>query len=41
VETEIAEADREAKSLGVKFQILMRYDLPDGLGSRTMVQVAR
>lgn len=40
VETEIAEAAREAKSLGVKFQIVMRYQLPDGLGARNIVQIA-
>jgi 16S rRNA (guanine527-N7)-methyltransferase len=41
VETEIAEADREAKSLGVKFEIVMRYELPDSLGSRSIVQITR
>jgi 16S rRNA (guanine527-N7)-methyltransferase len=41
VETEIAESAREAKSLGVKFEIVMRYDLPDGLGARSVVQIAR
>lgn len=39
-ETEIAEAAREAKSLGVKFEIVMRYQLPDGLGARNIVQIA-
>ncbi len=28
VETEIAEAARDAKSLGVGFEIVMRYELP-------------
>lgn len=41
VETEIAEASREAKSLSVKFEIVMRYELPDGLGTRNVVQIAR
>lgn len=41
VETEIAEAHREAKSLSVKFEIVMRYELPDGLGVRNIVQIAR
>jgi 16S rRNA (guanine527-N7)-methyltransferase len=40
VETEIAAASREAKSLGVKFEIVMRYELPDGLGARNIVQIA-
>lgn len=41
VEDEINEADREGKSLGVKFEIVMRYELPDGLGARSIVQIAR
>jgi 16S rRNA (guanine527-N7)-methyltransferase len=41
VETEIAEAARDAKLLGVKFEIVMRYDLPDGLGARSVVQLSR
>ena len=41
VETEMAEAARDAKSLGVKIEIVMRYELPDGLGTRSMVQIAR
>lgn len=40
VEAEIAEATRDAKLLGVKFEIVMRYDLPDGLGARNIVQIA-
>jgi 16S rRNA (guanine527-N7)-methyltransferase len=40
-EDEIAEADREGKALGVKFEIVMRYELPDGLGMRSIVQIAR
>jgi 16S rRNA (guanine527-N7)-methyltransferase len=41
VEDEIVEADRAGKSLGVKFEIVMRYELPDGLGVRSIVQIAR
>jgi 16S rRNA (guanine527-N7)-methyltransferase len=41
VDAEIAEATRDVKTLGVKIEILMRYDLPDGLGTRTIVQIAR
>lgn len=41
VETEIADAAREAKLLGVKFAIVMHYELPDGLGTRNIVQLAR
>jgi 16S rRNA (guanine527-N7)-methyltransferase len=40
-EAEIAEASREAGVLGVKFEIVMRYELPDGLGTRSIVQIAR
>ena len=41
VETEIAEAARDAKLMGVKFEIVMHYDLPDGLGTRNIVEIAR
>jgi 16S rRNA (guanine527-N7)-methyltransferase len=41
VETEIAEASRDARMLGVKFEIVMRYDLPDGLGTRNIVEISR
>ncbi len=41
VATEIAEAEREAKALGVAFEIVMRYELPDGLGTRNIVQITR
>lgn len=41
VEDEIAGAEREAKSLGVRFEIVMRYELPDGLGTRNIVQISR
>lgn len=41
VEAEIAEAAREAALLRVRFEIVMRYDLPDGLGARNIVQIAR
>jgi 16S rRNA (guanine527-N7)-methyltransferase len=41
VEAEIAEADREGKALDVKFEIVMRYELPDGLGTRNIVQIAK
>ncbi len=41
VETEIAEAARDAKLMGVKFEIVMKYDLPDGLGTRNIVEIAR
>jgi 16S rRNA (guanine527-N7)-methyltransferase len=40
LETEIADAAREARTLGVRFEIVMRYELPDGLGSRSIVQIA-
>ncbi len=41
IEAEIAEASREAASLGVKFEILMHYELPDSLGARNIVQISR
>lgn len=40
-ESEVAEAAREAKALGVRIEIVMRYELPDGLGARSIVQIAR
>jgi 16S rRNA (guanine527-N7)-methyltransferase len=40
VETEIADAAREAQLLGVKFAIVMRYELPNDLGTRNIVQLA-
>jgi 16S rRNA (guanine527-N7)-methyltransferase len=39
VESEIADAEREAKMAGVKFEIVMRYELPEGLGARNIVQI--
>lgn len=39
VEAEIAEATRDAKLPGLKFEIAMRYDLPDGLGARNIVHI--
>lgn len=41
VEAEIAEAARDARLLGVKIEIVMRYSLPDGLGTRTIVEIAK
>jgi 16S rRNA (guanine527-N7)-methyltransferase len=41
VEAEIAEAARGAESLGVAFDVVMRYELPDGLGTRSIVQIAK
>ncbi len=40
-ESEVAEAAREAKALGVRIEIVMRYELPDDLGARSIVQIAR
>ena len=36
---EIAEAEKEAGKLRAKMAVVMRYDLPDSLGSRTIVQI--
>ncbi len=41
VETEIAEASIEAKKREIAMRILERYHLPDSLGSRTIVELAR
>jgi 16S rRNA (guanine527-N7)-methyltransferase len=40
VDQEIADAASEAKKLRARMEVLMRYDLPDSLGSRTIVQIA-
>jgi len=39
-EREIAESAREAGKIRARMQIAMRYELPDGLGARTIVQIA-
>ena len=41
VQTEIDEATRDAAALGVRFEIVMHYELPDGLGTRNIVQITR
>jgi 16S rRNA (guanine527-N7)-methyltransferase len=41
VEAEIAEASREAKALGVGFEIVTRYSLPDGAGVRNIVAIIK
>ena len=41
VEDDIAAAVREAKSLSVRFEIVMRYELPDGLGTRSIVHISK
>ncbi len=38
-EREIAEAAREAGRLRARLEVVMRYDLPDSLGTRTIVQI--
>jgi 16S rRNA (guanine527-N7)-methyltransferase len=38
-EQEIAEAAAEARKLRAHLEIVMRYDLPDSLGARTIVQI--
>lgn len=40
VDQEIAEASREAARLRVDIGIAMRFELPDGNGSRTMIEIA-
>ena len=39
VETEMREAEWEAKRRRVRMEIALRYELPDGLGSRTIVRI--
>jgi 16S rRNA (guanine527-N7)-methyltransferase len=36
---EIAEAAAEARKIRARMEIVMRYDLPDSLGARTIVQI--
>lgn len=40
-ETEIAEAAAEIKKYRMHLQVVARYDLPDGLGTRTVVEMTR
>jgi 16S rRNA (guanine527-N7)-methyltransferase len=39
VEREIAGADRELKKLRASVRVVMRYDLPDSLGARAIVEI--
>jgi len=41
VETEIAEASVEARKRQIRMRVVERYDLPDGLGTRTIVEMVR
>ena len=41
VATEIAEASIEAKKRNVAIRVIQRYDLPDALGTRTIVELTR
>jgi 16S rRNA (guanine527-N7)-methyltransferase len=38
-EQEIAEAAAEARKIRARMEVVMRYDLPDSLGTRTIVQI--
>jgi 16S rRNA (guanine527-N7)-methyltransferase len=38
-EREIAEAATEARKVRARMEVVMRYDLPDSLGARTIVQI--
>lgn len=40
VEHELKEAETEAKQRRVRMSVVMRYDLPDSLGTRTIVRIA-
>ena len=41
VDSEIAEAARDAKALGVSFTTAMQYELPDGFGARRIVEIRK
>lgn len=41
VETEIAEAAAEARKRQIKMKVIHRYELPDSLGARTIVELTR
>jgi 16S rRNA (guanine527-N7)-methyltransferase len=41
VEQEMAEAAQEAQKRKVKMEVVMRYELPEGQGSRTIVALAK
>jgi 16S rRNA (guanine527-N7)-methyltransferase len=36
---EIAESSKEARRIHARISVILRYDLPDSLGTRTMVQI--
>ncbi len=38
-ETEIAEAASDARKRGIRMRVIERYDLPDSLGTRTIVEL--
>ncbi len=38
-EQEIAEAEKELKKFRLRAEVVMRYDLPDALGTRTVIQL--
>ena len=40
-ESEITDSAREAARLGVGMKVVMRYDLPDAMGRRTIVEIAK
>jgi 16S rRNA (guanine527-N7)-methyltransferase len=40
-EREIAESAKECAKLRVRAEVVMRYDLPDSLGARTIIQITR
>jgi 16S rRNA (guanine(527)-N(7))-methyltransferase GidB len=41
VDAELAEAEADARKRQVRLQVIARYELPDSLGSRTLVQLSR
>jgi 16S rRNA (guanine527-N7)-methyltransferase len=40
-EMEIAEAEQEARKRKIRMRVIERYDLPDALGARTIVEMSR
>ncbi len=41
VDTELAEATPEARKRAIRMRVVERYDLPEGMGSRTIVELRR
>jgi 16S rRNA (guanine527-N7)-methyltransferase len=40
-EQEIAEAEPEARKRQIEMEVIRRYELPDSLGERTIIEMSR